>query len=204
MTRALLWCGLLSSLLYIANDLAAPALWPGYDHAAQAVSELSARGAPSRPWQVRVLIAYDLLLLAFAFGMAWAGDGRLRLAAALVALVAIVGAVTSLVFPMHLRGHAATFCDQMHIGATVVTVAAIIGAMGLAAASLGGRFRRWSLAAIATTFLFGVFAGMQGPRIDAGLPTPWLGVAERLSIGSYLLWIGYLSITLLQITRSSR
>jgi hypothetical protein len=44
--------------------------------------------------------------------------------------------------------------------------------------------------------VFGVLAGMDGPRIAANLPTPWLGVWERINVFGYMLWIIILSIVL--------
>ena len=48
-TKALLWCGIIASVLYIATDMFAATLWEGYSYTAQQVSELSAIGAPTRP-----------------------------------------------------------------------------------------------------------------------------------------------------------
>ena len=39
---------------------------------------------------------------------------------------------------------------------------------------------------------------MQAPRVEAQLPTPWLGVIERISVYSPMLWILVLAIILLQ------
>jgi hypothetical protein len=46
--------------------------------------------------------------------------------------------------------------------------------------------------------LFGILAGFEGPRIAANLPTPWLGVYERINIFGYLLWVVVLAIALLR------
>lgn len=197
MTRFLLRCGQWSSLLYFINDLAVLALWPAYDHAAQAVSELGALGAPTRPWMLGSAVAYDLLLVAFGLGVAQA---RKHLAGAGKLLVAIgaVGLVTSIVFPMHQRGSVTTFTDTMHIALTAVTVACIVAAMAISGLVLGGAFARASLAAIVVTLAFGALAGLEAPRLEAGLPTPWLGAFERISIGAYLLWVALLAQILLR------
>jgi hypothetical protein len=55
----LLICGILSSLLYVGTDILAGTLWEGYSFTSQAVSELSAIGAPTRPLVVPLYLAYD-------------------------------------------------------------------------------------------------------------------------------------------------
>jgi hypothetical protein len=40
---------------------------------------------------------------------------------------------------------------------------------------------------------------MDASRITANLPTPWLGVWERINIFGYMLWIVVLSINLLRV-----
>ena len=48
MLKALLICGILSSLLYFAINIIVPMQYPGYNSASQVPSELSAIGAPTR------------------------------------------------------------------------------------------------------------------------------------------------------------
>jgi hypothetical protein len=40
--------------------------------------------------------------------------------------------------------------------------------------------------------------GMDGPRIAANLPTPWVGVWERICIGVFMLWVVVLAVALLR------
>src|SRR5438105_3351493 len=88
----LLLCGALSSLLYIAMNVIVPLQWPGYSAFSQVVSELSAIGAPTRTLWVVLGIAYDLLLIAFGWGI-WrsARDSRsLRVLAVLMVLGGLI------------------------------------------------------------------------------------------------------------------
>lgn len=39
---------------------------------------------------------------------------------------------------------------------------------------------------------------MEAPRIEAGLPTPWVGVRERIFWYAYQLWFLVLPVTLLR------
>jgi hypothetical protein len=59
--RVLLVCGILSSLLYVAMLVLVPLWWEGYGSADQAVSELSAIGAPTRSLWERISIGAWLL-----------------------------------------------------------------------------------------------------------------------------------------------
>ena len=45
---------------------------------------------------------------------------------------------------------------------------------------------------------FGALTGMEGPGIAQNLPTPWIGVWERISIAAFMLWVAVLAIVLLR------
>jgi hypothetical protein len=46
-------------------------------------------------------------------------------------------------------------------------------------------------------FVCGAWAFLDAPRIAANLPTPWVGVRERINIYGYMLWMLVLAIILL-------
>jgi hypothetical protein len=50
---------------------------------------------------------------------------------------------------------------------------------------------------------FGALSGVEAPQVEANLPTPWIGVWERINIGVFLLWVMVLSVALLR-TRLQR
>ena len=75
--KALLLCGILSSLLYAAMTIFVARLWPEYDSASRTISELSAIGAPTRSiWAIPGAI-YTVLIVAFGWGV-WESAGRVR------------------------------------------------------------------------------------------------------------------------------
>ncbi len=141
--RSLLICGALAAAVYIGTDiLAASFFYPGYDYTAQQVSELSAIGAPSRPFWMLMGYPYALLTMAFAAGVWCAADRTsLRVAAVLILLVAINGLVWGLVAPMHMRGTDFTASDTMHIAFAVGAILLILALIGVGTARPG---RRWS------------------------------------------------------------
>lgn len=186
--RALLFCGILSSLLYLALDLAALLRYPGYDFFSQTISELSAIGAPSQSFIVLLGHGYTVLIIAFGLGI-WlsAGDKRaLRVAGALFVAEAAFGVFWP---PMHMRGAGVTLTDTLHIVWTAGWLALTITALGFASTAFGKPFLYYTLATIAIMLLFGTLTGLQGSRIPENLPTPWAGVTERIAIGAFLLWI---------------
>jgi hypothetical protein len=195
--QLLLVCGILSSVIYVALNVFGALRWEGYSSSSQAVSELFAIDAPSRSVVVPLGIAYDLLLMAFGIGV-WNCAGRRRGLRVSAGLLFAIGALGLGWPPMHLRGAEKTLTDTLHIVFASAVVLVTLAAIGFGATAFGRRFRVYSIATIVILVIFGVMAGLDGPRLGAGLPTPWLGVTERINIGGYLLWVAALAIVLLR------
>src|SRR6185503_12397781 len=102
-----------------------------------------------------------------------------------------------------LRGAESTLTDTLHILFAMATVLLMLLAIGFGSASLGKRFRSYSLATLVALFAFGGLTAMDGPRIAANLPTPWVGVWERIDIGVFVLWVVVLAVALLRLLRSA-
>jgi hypothetical protein len=64
-------------------------------------------------------------------------------------------------------------------------------------AVFGKRFRLYSIATILILLVFGALTGLDAPRIEANLPTPWVGLWQRIVIWGFLLWVVVLAISLL-------
>ena len=195
----LLMCGILAALLYTGSDIIAAMSWEGYSYTSQTVSELRAIGAPTRPLLVPVLFLYAALEIAFGLGV-WGAAGpkrAVRITGALLVGLGILDLAGPL-FPMHLRGAGGTLTDVLHIIVTVVTVLMILLIIGFGSAAGGRRFRFYSLATILILILTGVWGFLDAPRIAANLPTPWLGVRERINIYGYMLWMALLAVVLLR------
>jgi hypothetical protein len=198
--KILLVCGILSSLLYVFTVVFAPMRWEGYSSTSQTVSELIAIDAPTKPLVVPLFILYSVLVYAFGWGV-WESDGRKRaLHFTAVGLVGkeVLGLVATLFFPMHLRGVEGTLTDTMHATLSMVGVLFMLFAIGCGATAFGKRFRLYSIATILLLVIGGTLAGLDAPRLQANLPTPWMGVTERINIYAYMLWVVVLSITLLR------
>lgn len=171
--------------------------WRSYSYSSQSISELLAIGSPTK-W-IFALVPYTSLVIAFGIGVCWAAGGKRAVRATGILLVAygVVSHVGSY-FPMHLRGTTSSFTDTMHILLTIALVPLIFLFVGFGATAAGKWFRRYSIGTILTLLIFGALAGMQGPRIAANLPTPWLGITERINVYSAMLWVLVLAVVLLR------
>ncbi len=201
--KVLLVCGILSSVLYVAAIIVGALRWPDYSSASQTVSELIAIDAPTRPLVVPLFVAYGLLVYAFGAGV-WQSAGRKRaLRFASIGLVGkeVLGLVVTLFFPIHLRGVEGTLTDTMHGILTLAGNLFMLLALVSVATAFGTRFRLYSIATILLLVVGGALAGLDIPKIAANLPTPWVGVTERVNIYAYMLWVTVLAVVLLRAQR---
>ena len=202
--RMALVAGILSSLLYVAMTVLVPMQWVGYSSASQTISELSAVGAPTRSLWVLLAACYTVLVTAFGLGI-WRCAPRghvLRIVGSSIVAYGAIGLAWPFA-PMHLReviaAGGSTLSDTMHLVLASVTVLLMLGAIAFGAAAFGTRFRAYSMASIAILVLFGALTFLDAPALSANLPTPWLGVWERINVGVFLLWVVVLAATLLRL-----
>jgi pimeloyl-ACP methyl ester carboxylesterase len=199
--KTLLACGIVSSLLYVAMNVLVPMQWDAYSSFSQTISELSAIDTPTRPLWVPLGIVYTLLIAAFGLGV-WKSAHRNRLLRLVGGLFVASGLIGLGWLPMHQRAvlaaGGATLSDTMHIVWSVVTVALMMFEIGFAAAAFDRRFRRYSIATMVVLFVFGMLTFWSAPGVAANLPTPWLGVWERINVLGFMLWQAVLAIALLR------
>ena len=206
--NALLMCGILSSLLYVAMTALIPLQWEGYSSASQTISELSAIGAPTRTVWTLPGALYTVLVTAFGWGV-WRSSGPNRALGIVGRLIVLYGSLGLLwpFAPMHQREVIAagdgTASDTFHLVLASVTVSVMLLSIGVGAAAFGRRFRYYSIASLVTLALFGVMTFLDAPRLAAGLPTPRLGVWERINIGVFLAWVVVLAVAVLRAGRES-
>jgi uncharacterized protein DUF998 len=201
----LLTCGILAGGLYVGMTLFTGLLWDGYSAADQTISELSAIDAPTRHlWMVLGMI-YSALMVVFGWAVWKSAPHRaLRIAGALLLMQAVFGVFWP---PMHQRAvlaaGGATMTDTLHIVWTVVTGLFFMVALGFGAAALGKRFRVYTLVTMAIVFACGAWTGTYTPAIQANMPTPWVGVWERINTNVFMLWVAVLAVMLLRTGTSS-
>jgi hypothetical protein len=202
--KALLICGILSSLWYLAINIFVPLMYDGYSTASLTVSELSAIGAPTRILWVLLALPYLLLLMFFGWSVLKSSKGNrsLKVTGSLIIAYSIFNFYWP---PMHQREVLATggetLTDTLHIIWAMITLLFMMLMMGFGAAALGRRFRLYTIATWVVFIAFGILTWLESIGINKNLPTPYIGIWERINIGAFMLWVIVLSIVLLQEKR---
>lgn len=201
--KGLLYCGIVSSVLYFMINIIVPLQWDGYSMASQVPSELSAVGAPtSKLWAI-LATPYTFLILAFGWGVLKAAgeNGRLHTTGILLVAYGALGFIWPFA-PMHLRETLAagggTFSDTLHKILGAITNIIYLLALGFSAAALGKKFRVYSIVTFILVLVFGALTFKEMAGVGRNEPTPLIGVWERIDIGLFLIWIVVLAITILK------
>ena len=188
--KILLACGPLSALVYIGWRELAALQWEGYSRISNSISELQLTGTPTKalldPWEGWV---YSALSLAFGIGI-WLsarGSRSLRVVGALMMVPAAS-------IPLWLLFGEANLAA--HLALAVMGILSWLGAMGFGAAALGKRFRIYSLVSLAVVVAFNALALSYAPEVNAGQPTPFIGLDERIAFATYFLWQLVLAVAL--------
>lgn len=197
----LLACGIVVPLLYVASDLILTMRWEGYSYWDQTISELNAIGSPTRTLSIVLGIVGYALLAGFGVGV-WnvaATNQRLRVAAAALVALGVLGCFGVPLFPMHVREADETLTDTLHVVQLAVAGPLLLVIIGFGAAAFGWWFRLYAAATVLMAIVFGAWAGTYGPEVADDLATPWVGLIERISVYAYQLWIGAFAIALLAL-----
>lgn len=199
--QALLTCGILAPVLYVAMTLFVGLLWEGYSVVSGVPSELAAIGAPTRLLWMWLGAVYAVLMVAFGW-IVWKSappNRALRTVGALLIADTVVGQFWP---PMHQRAVLAagggTLTDTLHLVWAAITGVFFMLIVGFGAAALGKRFRIYSIATMVIGLACGVVTSTYASRVQADLPTPGVGVWERISIVTFMGWIAVLAIAILR------
>ena len=203
----LLSCGIVAALLYVSMTLFVGLLWEGYSVVSGVPSELAAIGAPTRLLWIWLGAVYAVLMIAFGW-IVWKSappNRALRVVGALLIADAVVGQFWP---PMHQRAVLAagggTLTDTLHLVWAAITGIFFMLIVGFGAAALGTRFRAYSIATLVIGLACGAVTGTYASQVQADLPTPGVGVWERISIATFMGWIAVLAIALLRTPNPKR
>ena len=124
-------------------------------------------------------------------------------------LIAINAPSAPLVIPLFLIYSLLVFAFGIGIWLTaenkkairVVAILIIAKAVIFGAKAFGKRFYIFSIVTILVFLFFGTLAGMDGSKIAENLPTPYIGVWERINIFIYFIWVNVLAINLLRMNK---
>jgi hypothetical protein len=199
--RSLLASGILGSVLYVAMTLFVGLWWEGYSIVSGVPSELSAIGAPTRQLWMSLGGVYAVLMVGFGWIVCRSAppNRALRVVGALLMIHTVFGQFWP---PMHQRAVLAagggTLTDTLHLVWAAITGVFFMFIVGFGAAALGKRFRVYSIVTMVIVLACGAVTGTYASQVQADLPTPGVGVWERISIATFMAWIVVLATALLR------
>jgi len=188
--------------MYIVTAIVGAALRPNdYSHIINAISELLSNGAPNKAVLDVVFNIYNALLLAFAIGAYSVTKNMPRLTQISMGILIGIQVLSFSwgFFPMDPLGAEVTFAGTMHnVLGGVVALATIIMPllMGLGVRRLDDFSRYASYSFISSAIIF--VSGLTGV-ILAGQGVQLFGLFERITIGSYEVWIFVTALNLLKV-----
>lgn len=202
--KTLLYCGIAAPILYGTTVIAGAAVRSDYSHIVNAISELISNGAPNKAILDVIFNFYNALLLAFAIGgyMALKNAGRLcRVAMGIFIGIQILSFSWGF-FPMDPIGSEPTFAGTMHnVFGGVVAFATILMpllmGLGLRGSDDFHKYAIYSWISSAIIFVSGltsVILGGQGLMV--------FGFFERITIGTYEIWLFVTALNLLKMMQA--
>jgi hypothetical protein len=129
-------------------------------------------------------------LFAVIFWLTARENKKLKVVAAVIIFDSLLGFFWP---PMHLRHIIAagggTLTDTLHLVWAFVHLVLMLLMIGFGAAVFEKPFRVFSVIVVSIFFVFGTLTSIESRGIEAGLPTPNLGIWERINIAAYMLWV---------------
>ena len=192
-------CGVASPLVYLATVLLGDWGTPDYSHISMAVSELSEVGAPmAGPCSLGFSIS-AVLALVFGFGVwrvAAEYDGPMHMSGALLMAYGAMALLLATVFPMDPLGTPLTFPGTMHLVFVAISAFILLGAILFGGWALRGRVTGFWTFSVLTAVAMLTGGAAAGAVLAFSLPLQ--GLAERVTLASYLAWMLVLSLVLLR------
>lgn len=190
MSKAYRVFGTSAVLAYVGAVVTGGALLPGYSHAYNTISELTASNAPDLPLVQLLFTLYNVGLFAFAWGFYRdpRGTPKLRSSSRMLMATALLGLATG-IFPQDSRDVAMTFSGKMHIAlagamSPLTMLAMICAWLGLRTEAVTRKLGVYSLASFVITFVTG---GLTAWGVATN--SPYGGLLQRLTIGAFLQWV---------------
>jgi hypothetical protein len=194
--KILAFCGILAPIVYVSALIVGNILEPSYSQVGKTISELIAQGAPNRDLLNGIFIIYNILLIPFAFGMYYGlrrGWARNTIFAALI-ISGVLGVAWTLFFPLDVGGKSVSMTGQLHLAVGGLVVPLIFALelsfwRGARKNSHWQKYGKFSLAIFAVTLVFGV-------ATIVFVNSDFRGLLERITTGSFLLWVEVLALKL--------
>jgi hypothetical protein len=116
---------------------------------------------------------------------------NLRVVGVALVMQAVVGFVWP---PMHMRGAETSLTDTLHVAFVLLVVPLMVIEIWFSRVVVGKMF---AIATLIVLIAFGVITAFYGPNIPKNLPTPWVGVWERIGIAAWAVWLLVFSVRLI-------
>ena len=91
-----------------------------------------------------------------------------------------------------------TLTDTLHLVWAFVHLILMLLMIGFGAAAFGKGFLIFSVSIVLVFIVFGRLTTIESRGIEANLPTPSVGIWERINIGAYMIWVIVFAIMLLR------
>jgi hypothetical protein len=191
--------GALAPLVYLIAVLVGGFLWQDYSHVRDTVSTLTSAGAPNQEVMVPLFALYNIFVIALAAGLYLGVEGKKpKITSALIAAAGFDGLVL-FAFPQdYPQGPPVTFTGTMHVAAA--GIGALVSLLAMTALYFELRHvKSWGAIAKISIILLPVAVAVGGFGA-ASITTAYAGLAERLSIGTILVWLEVVALAV--ITRN--
>jgi hypothetical membrane protein len=182
--------GIAAVVAYVLHVVLGGLLWPGYNHLAQPISDLTATSSPGRSVAAPLANLYGVLSIAFAGSLlveTWARKNRLLTVGLGLLLLLFTVSFLYGFFPEDLPNEPPTVAGLMHIVVTIAIVPFTIATPIVVGIASRKDHRRFSLGSVVVGGLIFVFGGLTG--LAMAVHSDLFGLAERINIGTLMVWI---------------
>ncbi len=197
--RILSLSGVAAVMFYLTHVILGGALWEGYSHLMQPISDLTATGAPDRGLLTVFTNIYGLFAVIFCFiliGKVKNNTNGLVLAGAVVFLCMHLVSLSYGLFPEDLPGAEMTIAGMMHLLVTALIVPLTIAApilTGLGLMKIPAEHGMGVFSLICGVGIL-ILGGITAMMFATG--TGMFGLFERLNIGTLQAWTVVMSVWL--------
>jgi hypothetical protein len=194
----LLLSGAVSVVVYTLHVVIGGALWEGYSHIRQPISDLTATGAPNAPLLRTYTFIYGVLGVVFSFSLFMVLKNRggrvLKIGTVLLLIMEFSSFSGYALFPLDISGEVNSIRNIMHIIVTAVVVITTIASAFL----IGIGLKKIPAAAAVGIFVLAcggvIDLSGAGTAVIAARGIPLTGLVERINIFTLQLMVLVLSL----------
>lgn len=197
--------GIVAPVSYAMAVVIGGFLIPGYDHIYNSISELTASNVPRIPILFILFSIYNISLVIFGTylytNLQFIPTNNMKAGAFMLILIGVLG-LAMLYYVQDPRNMTMTFNGKMHI--VLASISSILTMLAMLMFGLSFRIDKkfekltvYSFISLFILFITGIAAG-----ISTAKNSPFGGLFERLTIGTFMQWILIIAINLTLGTRN--